>query len=138
MSEAASVKDKGINRPVEAELYAVTRISEKELAEFMGISVKTLQRMDNSGALPALRSSKGRRIYTTEHIAMALDIMAASYNRPTKVSFCKNGATSMCGKVAVPRKWLEQIGINQNEPWAEIGFDGEAVFIRKPKEKSDD
>ncbi len=36
----------------------------KEFSEMLNVSVKTLQRWDNQGVLPAYRNPKGRRYYT--------------------------------------------------------------------------
>ena len=38
----------------------------KEFSEMLNVSVKTLQRWDNHGVLPAYRNQKGRRYYTEE------------------------------------------------------------------------
>ncbi|MFB6731813.1 MerR family transcriptional regulator [Bacillus mobilis] len=38
----------------------------KEFSEMRNVSVKTLQRWDNQGVLPAYRNPKGRRYYTEE------------------------------------------------------------------------
>ncbi|PFT15856.1 hypothetical protein COK52_28005 [Bacillus thuringiensis] len=38
----------------------------KEFSEMLNVSVKTLQRWDNQGVLPAYRKPKGRRYYTEE------------------------------------------------------------------------
>ncbi|WP_242241634.1 helix-turn-helix domain-containing protein [Bacillus cereus group sp. BfR-BA-01309] len=38
----------------------------KEFSEILNDSVKTLQRWDNQGVLPAYRNQKGRRYYTEE------------------------------------------------------------------------
>ncbi len=106
-------------------------ISAAELADFMGVSVRTLHRYDEKGILPAFRRENGRRYYTSEHISMALDIMQASFKRSTKVKFCKNGINSIFGRVSVPDKWLECIGITKESPQAEISFDGSSIIISK-------
>ncbi|PFD89253.1 hypothetical protein CN275_12270 [Bacillus anthracis] len=38
----------------------------KEFSEMLNVSVKTLQRWDNQGVLPAYRNPKGRSYYTEE------------------------------------------------------------------------
>ncbi|WP_157407169.1 MerR family transcriptional regulator, partial [Bacillus cereus] len=38
----------------------------KEFSKMLNVSVKTLQRWDNQGVLPAYRNQKGRRYYTEE------------------------------------------------------------------------
>ncbi len=107
------------------------RITASELAEFMEVSVRTLHRYDENGILPAFRHENGRRYYTSEHIRMALDIMEASFKRSTDVRFCKNGINSIFGRVSVPRKWLECIGVTSEYPEAEIRFDGSNIIISK-------
>lgn len=44
-----------------------------EFARRIGVSVKTLQRWDRDGVLPARRYPTGRRFYTPAELAMALD-----------------------------------------------------------------
>ncbi|PER29630.1 IS607 family transposase, partial [Bacillus cereus] len=39
---------------------------QKEFSEMLNVSVKTLQRWDTQGVLPAYRNPKGRRYYTEE------------------------------------------------------------------------
>ena len=114
---------------MEEELYKVTRISAKEMAGFMGISTRTLTRMDESGVLPAYRSAGGNRIYTTEHLRKALEIMAGSYTRETEVTFLKKGEALLKGRVEIPRRWLEKIGVTKEEPAVQIRFDGENIII---------
>ena len=113
------------------ELYKVTRVSAKELADFMGISTRTLTRMDENGTLPAYRSAGGNRIYTTEHIRMALEIMASSRAREVEVRFLKKGSSLLRGRVEVPRRWLEKIGVTQDNPKAKVCFDGEKIIISR-------
>ena len=40
-----------------------TRVSAEELAEFMGISTRSLTRLDEKGVLIAFRNDKGQGIY---------------------------------------------------------------------------
>ncbi len=116
------------------EFYSVKRISASELADFMGISVRTLQRMDESGVLPASRDRRGRRIYTSEHVLKAVELMNSSQKRLTSVKFGKNGSGALYPKVEIPRAWLNQLGITAENPEAEISFDGENIIIKKKYE----
>ena len=116
---------------METRFHSAARISAKELADIMGISVRTLTRLDEKGVLVALRNDKGRRVYTTEHIQKALEIMADSAQREVEAEFFKNGAASIYGRVRIPRKWLEKLGITREEPSAWIRFDGESIIITK-------
>lgn len=43
-------------------------IKPKDASEFLGVSVKTLQRWDNDGKLKAFKSPTGRRYYTEEQL----------------------------------------------------------------------
>ena len=116
---------------METKFRSATRVSAKELAEFMGVSTRTLTRLDEKGLLVAYRNDKGRRVYTTEHIQKVLEIMADSAQRETKVAFFKNGAASIYGKINIPRKWLEKIGVTREDATAYIRFDGESIIITK-------
>lgn len=118
-------------------LYKETVITAEKLAEFMGISTQTLRRMDSDGRLKALRRPSGRRYYTTAHLITALEIMGGARSRLAKTAFCKTGASSLTGKIPVPRKWLESIGITPECPDAELCFDGEKIIISKPVEQQD-
>ena len=88
--------------------FKVARVSAKELADFMGISTRTLTRLDESGVLPAYRSAGGNRIYTTEHMEKALEIMVGSRARTVDVVFLKKGTALLRGRVEVPRRWLQK------------------------------
>lgn len=116
---------------MQTKFHSATRVSAKELADFMGVSTRTLTRLDEKGVLVAFRNTKGRRVYTTEHIRQALEIMAASAQREVKVSFFKNGAAAIYGRVNIPRRWLEKIGVTREDPLACVRFDGESIIITK-------
>lgn len=47
----------------------------KEFSEMPNVSVKTLQRWDNQGVLPAYRNPKGRRYYTEELVQDLISII---------------------------------------------------------------
>lgn len=118
-------------RAMNKNIYKESIITAAELAEFMGISKQTLRRMDSDGRLKAFRRPSGRRYYTSEHIISALEIMGGSQKKKVRTSFCKNGASSLCGKISIPIKWLESIGITPENPEAELSFDGEKIMISK-------
>ena len=119
---------------METKFHSAARVSAKELADFMGISTRTLTRLDEKGVLTAFRTEKGRRIYTTEHLQRVLEIMENSARREVNFRFLKNGAASIYGRVNIPRKWLEKLGITRDDPSACIRFDGESIIITKESE----
>lgn len=119
---------------MKTKFHSVTRVSAVELAEFMGISARSLTRLDEKGVLVAYRSENGRRVYTTDHLQKALEIMSDSSARNVNVKFLKNGENSIYGRVSMPRRWLEKLGITAEDPSAAIRFDGESVIITKTTE----
>lgn len=114
------------------EINKITRVSAKELAEFMGISTRTLTRMDEDGTFPALRTAGGNRMYTTDHLRMAVEVMSGARAREVEVRFLKKGEALMRGRVEVPRRWLDKIGINPENPIVKVSFDGEKIILSKP------
>ncbi len=50
-----------------------------EMAKLLGISIKTLQRWDNEGSLPATRTPKGHRYYTYDQY---LEYTGQSVSKP--------------------------------------------------------
>ena len=119
---------------METKFCSAKRVSARELAEFMGVSTRTLTRLDEKGLLVAYRNNKGRRVYTTEHVEKALEIMHSSARRKTNVTFYKNGVTSIYGRINIPRRWLEKIGVTRDDSTACIRFDGENIIITKEGE----
>ena len=113
------------------EFQGAKRVSAVELADFMGISTRSLTRMDEKGILVASRTKSGRRVYTTEHLQLALKIMYDSTVRFTRLRFLKNGENSIYGRVCIPRKWLEKLNVTPDDPTACIRFDGESIIITK-------
>ena len=107
------------------------RISAKDLAKLMGVSTRTLTRMDESGVLTAERSPGGNRIYTTEHIDKAMDVMSGKRSREVEFTFPKKGDGLLRGRVEIPRRWLEKLGITRDEPEAWISFVGKKIIISK-------
>ncbi len=59
-----------------------------EFAEKMGVSVKTLQRWDNSGKLPAKRTPSGHRFYTENDLLIAQGLKPTEQNRKNIV-YCR-------------------------------------------------
>ena len=103
----------------------------------MGISLRALRKLDADGILKA-DIKDGRRRYTSEHLLKALELMGGGQSKTIKITFCKNGASSMFGKAPLPKKWLNVIGITQDEPEAELNYDGEKLIIRKMKADQSD
>ena len=108
-------------------------ISAAELADFMGISLRTLKKLDESGELPALRHENGRRYYTSSHIPKALAIMGGSDVKNIEIAFRKNGVSSMCGRANIPARWLNGLGISPESPDCFISYDGEKIIITKSR-----
>lgn len=106
--------------------YEKSIISAIELAQFMGISVRTLSRLDKSGILPASRRKSGRRYYTDRHIKMAIELMAAQLSKNTRVYF--SGPMS-AGSLYLPKKWLSEIGITPESPNVRLTFEGKSIRI---------
>ncbi len=52
-----------------------------EFAKVVGVTVHTLQRWDREGKLKANRTPTNRRIYTEEHLAIALGISVDDVRR---------------------------------------------------------
>lgn len=106
-------------------------VTAKRLAKFLGVSTRTLRRMDEDGRLRALRRPSGQRYYTSIHILKAIELRGGNAKN-IQIKFCKNGATSIYGKVSIPRGWLEAIGITPDSPDAVIDYDGEKITISAP------
>jgi putative resolvase len=108
-------------------MYSVTTF-----AKHIGVSVKTLQRWDREGKLPAKRTVSGRRYYSEEDLAVALNLEAVPIARRT-VAYCRVSSPAQRPDLANQRAALEryaqerQIGIDE---WImEIG--GGLNFERK-------
>jgi len=108
-------------------MYSVTTF-----AKHIGVSVKTLQRWDREGKLPAKRTVSGRRYYSEEDLAVALNLEAVPIARRS-VAYCRVSSPAQRPDLANQRAALEryaqerQIGIDE---WIiEIG--GGLNFERK-------
>lgn len=108
-------------------------ITAAELAEFMGISVRTLARLDAKGILVAARRKSGRRYYTNEHIIKAVELLEGKRRREAKVRFYKSGAESISGSILIPKGWLTEMGITKEKPCVQLSFDGRSVHISAGK-----
>ena len=108
-------------------------ISAIELADFMGISLRALRKLDESGELRAFRHESGRRYYTGTHIQAALKIMGGTDAKEMEVNFCKNGVTSMYGKLCVPARLLAKLGITPESPGCYMSCDGEKIIFTKER-----
>ncbi len=106
--------------------YEKSVISAAELAQFMGVSVRTLSRLDKNGILPAARRKSGRRYYTDLHIKMALDLMAAGRSKNARVYF--SGPMS-AGSIYLPKKWLNEMNVSPESPNVRLTFDGKGICI---------
>ncbi len=59
-----------------------------QFAKRVGVSVKTLQKWDRIGVLPAHRTVTNRRYYTDEELARALRLPRVSKERRT-IGYCR-------------------------------------------------
>ena len=50
-----------------------------EFAKLLGVTVKTLQRWDNTGQLKAHRSPSNRKYYTDEHLMSIIHVFRVVY-----------------------------------------------------------
>ena len=83
-------------------MYSVTRF-----AKNIGVSVKTLQRWDREGKLPAKRTVSGRRYYSEEDLAVALNLEAAPMARRS-VAYCRVSSPAQRPDLANQRAALER------------------------------
>lgn len=60
----------------------------KQFADRLGVSVRTLQRSDKSGRLPAKRTLSNIRYYTDEDLAVALGLKPLEENRQVYI-YCR-------------------------------------------------
>jgi putative resolvase len=83
-------------------MYSVTTF-----AKHIGVSVKTLQRWDREGKLPAKRTVSGRRYYSEEDLAVALNLEAVPIARRT-VAYCRVSSPAQRPDLANQRAALER------------------------------
>lgn len=63
----------------------MTAYKPHEFAKLLGVTVKTLQRWDNTGRLKANRSPSNRRYYTDEHLTPIIHVFFVLFIRLTKI-----------------------------------------------------
>ena len=83
-------------------MYSVTTF-----AKHIGVSVKTLQRWDREGKLPAKRTVSGRRYYSEEDLAVALNLETAPMARRS-VAYCRVSSPAQRPDLANQRAALER------------------------------
>lgn len=83
-------------------MYSVTTFAKQ-----IGVSVKTLQRWDREGKLPAKRTVSGRRYYSEEDLAVALNLEAVPIARRT-VAYCRVSSPAQRPALANQRAALER------------------------------
>ena len=83
-------------------MYSVTTFAKQ-----IGVSVKTLQRWDREGKLPAKRTVSGRRYYSKEDLAVALNQEAVPIARRT-VAYCRVSSPAQRPDLANQRAALER------------------------------
>ena len=101
-------------------------------AKRVGVSVKTLQKWDRIGILPAKRTITNRRYYTDEDLAAALRLPRVQKERRT-VAYCRVSSQAQKPDLANQRRVLEafctQRNIEVDEWMMEVG--GGLNFKRK-------
>ena len=101
-------------------------------AKRVGVSVKTLQKWDRIGVLPAKRTITNRRYYTDEDLAAALRLPRVQKERLT-VAYCRVSSQAQKPDLANQRRVLEafctQRNIEVDEWMVEVG--GGLNFKRK-------
>ena len=101
-------------------------------AKRVGVSVKTLQKWDRIGILPAKRTITNRRYYTDEELAAALRLPRVQKERRT-VAYCRVSSQAQKPDLANQRRVLEafctQRNIEVDEWMMEVG--GGLNFKRK-------
>ncbi len=74
-----------------------------EFAERLGVSVKTLQRWDNSGKLKAKRTMSNHRYYTEEDLAVARGLKPQSTKRKIVV-YCRVSSAKQKTELHAPER----------------------------------
>lgn len=101
-------------------------------AKRVGVSVKTLQKWDRIGVLPAKRTITNRRYYTDEDLAAALRLPRVQKERRT-VAYCRVSSQAQKPDLANQRRVLEAFCTQRNlevDEWMmEVG--GGLNFKRK-------
>jgi putative resolvase len=104
--------------------YCRTMYTPSQFAKRINVSVKTLQKWDRIGVLPARRTITNRRYYTDEDLAAALRLPRVQKDRRT-VAYCRVSSQAhkpdLLNQQAVLRDYCEQQGIEVDEWMMEIG-----------------
>ncbi len=103
-----------------------------QFAQKIGVSVKTIQKWDRIGVLPAKRTITNRRYYTDEDLRLALRLPGVQKDRRT-VAYCRVSSQAqqpeLANQQAVLRAFCKQQAIQVDEWITEIG--GGLNFERK-------
>src|SRR6266702_2947551 len=103
-----------------------------QFAKKVGVSVKTIQKWDRIGVLPAKRTITNRRYYTDEDLRLALRLPGVQKDRRT-VAYCRVSSQAqqpeLANQQAVLRAFCKQQAIQVDEWITEIG--GGLNFERK-------
>lgn len=95
-----------------------------EMAEKLGVSIKTLQRWDNTGKLPARRTPSNQRYYTEDQY---LDYMGLSVEKPYRKViayarvFSKNQKDGLKNQIDLIRTFVNARGVILDECIEDIG-----------------
>src|SRR6266566_5244038 len=112
--------------------YYRTMYTPSQFAKKVGVSVKTIQKWDRIGVLPAKRTITNRRYYTDEDLAAALRLPRLQKDRRT-VAYCRVSSQAqqpdLLNQQAVLQVYCERQGIVVDEWILEIG--GGLNFERK-------
>lgn len=103
-----------------------------EFAKLVGVSVKTLQRWDNHGKLPAKRTPSNYRYYTDDDLRIALGEKPRSLVRKV-VIYCRvtssNQREELKNQIKAMEEFANHCGYSVSETISEIG--GALNFKRK-------
>ena len=103
-----------------------------QFAKQVGVSIKTIQKWDRIGVLPAKRTITNRRYYTDEDLALALGLPRMQKDRRT-VAYCRVSSQAqqpdLQNQKAALQEYCEQSGIQVDEWIMEVG--GGLNFERK-------
>src|SRR5712691_323074 len=95
-----------------------------QFAKKVGVSVKTIQKWDRIGVLPAKRTITNRRYYTDEDLAAALRLPRVQKERQT-VAYCRVSSQAqqpdLLKQRAVLEQWCKQQHISVDEWIMEVG-----------------
>jgi len=112
--------------------YYGTMYTPSQFAKQVGVSIKTIQKWDRIGVLPAKRTITNRRYYTDEDLALALGLPRMQKDRRT-VAYCRVSSQAqkpdLQNQKAALQEYCEQSGIQVDEWIMEVG--GGLNFERK-------